>query len=139
MAISQTVCTSFKKELMEGTHDFTSDTFKIALYLNSATLSEATTAYTTTGESSGTGYTAGGKALTVVAPTTSGTTAILDFDDVSWTGVSLTARGGLIYNSTDSNKTVAVLDWGADYIVSGGTFTITWPAADASNAISRLA
>ncbi len=141
MAITQAICTSFKQELMEGTHDFqvAGDSFKVALYTSSATLDATTTAYSATNEVSGTGYSSGGAALTNVAPTTSGTTAFIDFSDVSWTTASFTARGALIYNTSDSNKAVAVLDFGADYTVTAGTFTIVWPTADASNAIVRIA
>jgi len=142
MAITQALCTSFKKELMEGTHDFTTttgDTFKIALYTSTASLDASTTAYSATNETSGTGYTAGGAALTNVTPTTSGTTAYIDFADAAWTSASFTCAGALIYNSTDSNKAVAVLDFGGDQTVTAGTFTIEWPTADASNAIIRIA
>jgi hypothetical protein len=141
MAITQAICTSFKQELMEGVHDFqvAGDSLKVALYLTAATLDASTTAYSATNETSGTGYTAGGAALTNIAPTTSGTTAYIDFSDVSWTTASFTARGALIYNTSDSNKAIAVLDFGADYIVTAGTFTIVWPTADASNAILRIA
>lgn len=142
MAITQAMCTSFKVELLQGTHNFSAsggDTFKIALYTSSATLDASTTAYSSTNEVSGTGYTAGGATLTRVDPTSSGTTAFTDFADVSWTNASFTAAGALIYNSTDSNKAVAVLSFGGDKTVSGGTFTIQFPAADASNAILRIA
>lgn len=142
MAITQAICTSFKQDVLQGVHDFTAstgDAFKIALYTSSATLGATTTAYSATNEISGTGYTAGGAALTNVTPTTSGTTAYLDFDDVSWTSATFTCAGALIYNSTDSNKAVAVLDFGGDQQVTAGTFTIQWPTADASNAIIRIA
>ncbi len=133
MAITQAVCTSFKQELLQGTHDFTAttgDTFKIALYTSSASLDATTTAFSTTNEVSNSGtYTSGGGTLTSVTPTTSGTTAICDF----------TARGALIYNSSDSNKAVAVLDFGGDKTSTSGTFTIQFPTADASDAILRLA
>ena len=116
MAITQAVCTSFKQELLVGTHNFTAttgDTFKIALYSSSATLSASTTAYSSTNEVSASGtYTAGGGSLTNVTPTTSGTTALTDFSDVSFTSATITARGALIYNSTDSNKAAVVLDFG---------------------------
>ena len=143
MAITQAVCTSFKQELLVGTHNFTAttgDTFKIALYSSSATLSASTTAYSATNEVSNSGtYTAGGGSLTNVTPTTSGTTALTDFSDVSFTSATITARGALIYNSTDSNKAAVVLDFGGDKTSTSGTFTIQFPAADASNAILRLA
>ena len=142
MAISQAMCTSFKKELLEAVHNFKNsggDTFKIALYTSSASLGAATTAYSATNEISGTGYTAGGNTLTRVDPSSSGTTGFTDFADTTWSSASITARGALIYNDTDSDKAVAVLDFGADKTASGGDFTITFPAADASNAIIRIA
>ena len=142
MAITQAMPTSFKQEILVGTHNFTTstgDTFKIALYTSSATLGAGTTAYSATNEVSGTGYTAGGNTLTTVTPTTSGTTALVDFADTSWSNASFTARGALIYNSSKSNKAVAVLDFGGDKTVSAGTFTIQFPAADSSNAIIRIA
>ena len=144
MAISQAMATSFKQELLEAVHNFKNsggDTFKVALYTSSATLGASTTAYSTTNEvsSSGTNYTAGGNTLTRVDPSSSGTTGFTDFADTTWSTATITARGALIYNSTDSNKAVAVLDFGADKSSSGGDFTITFPAADASNAIIRLA
>jgi hypothetical protein len=143
MAISQAVCTSFKQELLVGTHNFTAssgDTFKIALYTSSASLGASTTAFTTSNEVSDSGsYSSGGGTLTSVTPTTSGTTAICDFADISFTSATITARGALIYNSSQSNKAVAVLDFGGDKTSTSGTFTIQFPAADASNAILRLA
>ena len=146
MAIgSSAVCTSFKQEVLVGTHNFTAssgDTFKIALYTNSASISASTTAYTASGETSntaGSAYTAGGENLTSVTPTTSGTVAFCDFSDVSWTTASFTAYGALIYNSSQSNKAVCVLNFGGDKTSSAGTFTIQFPTADASNAIIRLA
>ena len=142
MAITQAMCTSFKQELLTGTHNFTNgtgDTFKIALFTSSATLGASTTAYSTTNETSGTGYTAGGNTLTNVTPTTSGTTAFTDFADTTWSTASITARGALIYNSTDSDKAVVVLDFGADKTSTAGDFTIQFPTADASNAIIRIA
>lgn len=142
MAITQAMCTSFKQELLTGTHDFTNgtgDTFKIALFTSSATLDATTTAYSVTNEVSGTGYTAGGNTLTNVTPTTSGTTAFTDFADTTWSTATITARGALIYNSTDSNKAVVVLDFGSDKTSTAGDFTIQFPTADASNAIIRIA
>ena len=142
MAISTAMCSSFKQELMVATHDLTlstGDAFKIALFLSAATLGASTTAYSATNEASGTGYTAGGAALTNVTPTLSGTTALTDFADVTWSTSTITARGCLIYNSTDSNKAVSTHDFGADKSSSGGDFTIQFPTADASNAILRLA
>jgi hypothetical protein len=143
MAITQAMCTSFKQELMVGTHDFTATTgssFKIALYTSSATLGATTTAYSATNEVSGTGYTATGEALTNVTPTTSGTTALTDFADQTWASSTITARGALIYNDTAAgDPAVLVLDFGADKTSTAGDFTIVFPAADASNAIIRIA
>ena len=142
MAISSAICTSFKQEILVGTHNFTAssgDTFKIALYTSSASLGASTTAYSTSNEISGTGYTAAGATLTSVTPTTSGTTALCDFDDVSFTSASFTANGALIYNDSQSDKAVAVIAFGGDKTVSSGTFTIQFPTADASNAIIRIA
>jgi VCBS repeat-containing protein len=142
MAISQALCTSFKVELMTGTHNFTTstgNTFKLALYTSSATLGATTTAYSATNEASGTGYTAGGSALTNVTPTSTGTTAFTDFADLTFSTVTITANGCLIYNSSASNKAVAVLAFGADKTATAGNFTIVFPAADATNAIIRIA
>jgi len=140
------MCTSFKDELLEGVHDFRSsggDTFKLALYSSAATLDATTTAYTSSNEVANSGtYSAGGGTLTNVSPTTSGTTAFTDFDDISFTSATINARGALIYNSTPThtytNPSVAVLDFGGDKISTSGTFTIQFPAADASNAIIRI-
>ena len=142
MAITSAICTSFKQEILVGTHNFTAstgDSFKLALFTSSATLGASTTAYSTSNEVSGTGYTAGGAALTSVTPTTDGTTAICDFADVSFTSASFTANGCLIYNTDQSDKAVAVIAFGGDKTVSSGTFTIQFPTADASNAIIRIA
>jgi len=136
------MCTSFKSELMQALHNFTTstgNTFKIALYTNSASFTAATTVYTATNEVTGTGYTAGGNTLTNVTPTTSGTTAFTDFADTTWTSSTITARGALIYNSTNGNRTVCVLDFGSDKSSSSGDFTIVFPTADATNAIIRIA
>ena len=138
------MCTSFKKELMTGTHNFTTstgDVFKLALYTDSASFTAATTAYTATNEVGNSGsYAAGGGALTNVTPTTSGTTALTDFADLSFTSATITARGALIYNSSAAgDPTVAVLDFGSDKTSTAGTFTIQFPAADSSNAIIRIA
>lgn len=136
------MCTSFKAELMRAVHDFTTSTgnvFKIALYTNSASFTAATTAYTATNEITGTGYTAGGLALTNVTPTTSGTTAFTDFADATWTTATITARGALVYNSSAAgNPSVIVLDFGSDKTSTAGDFTIVFPTADASNAIIRI-
>ena len=143
------MCTSFKKELLYGAHDFdasSGDTFKIALYTSSATLNAATTAYAATNEVSGTNYTAGGGTLTPVDPTSSGTTALLDFVDETWSSATITARGALIYNTTPNttsisltNPAVIVLDFGGDKTSTAGDFTVVFPTADASNAIIRIA
>lgn len=142
MAITQAMCTSFKVELLQGVHNFTNTTgnvFKIALYTSSATLDATTTAYSATNEVSGTGYTAGGNTLTNVTPTSSGTTAFTDFADTTWSNSTITARGALIYNSTQSDKAVCVLDFGTDKTSTSGSFTIVFPAATASDAIIRIA
>lgn len=142
MAITQSMCTSFKVELLQGVHNFTNttgDVFKIALYTSSATLDSTTTTYTTTNEVVGTGYTAGGNTLTNVTPTSSGTTAFTDFADTTWSTATITARGALIYNSTESDKAVAVLDFGSDKTSTAGNFTIVFPTADSANAIIRIA
>ena len=136
------MCTSFKKELMTATHNFTNgaNSFKLALYTSSATLSAATTAYSSTNESSGTNYTAGGAALTNVTPTTSGTTALTDFADLTFSNATVTANGALIYNDTASgDPAVVVLAFGGDKTSTAGDFTIQFPTADASNAIIRIA
>lgn len=140
MAIAQAMCTSFKVDLLAGNQDFDTDTFKVALYASTATLGAATTAYTTSGEVVGTNYVAGGNTLTVsVTPTSTGTTAFISFANTTWVAATITARGALIYNSSKSNKAVAVLDFGSDKTSTDGDFTIAFPTADASNAIIRLA
>ena len=143
MAISQAMATSFKVEILGGDFDFstgTADTFKIALFTSAATLGAATTAYATTNEVSGTGYTAGGNTLTISAnPASTGTTAFLDFADTTWSSATITARGALIYQSGGTNPAIAVLDFGSDKTSTAGDFTIVFPAADASNAIIRIA
>ena len=143
MAITQAMCTSFKQALLDGEMDFSSDTsqtFKIALFTSSATLGASTTAYSTTNEVSGTGYTAGGNTLTISTnPTTSGTTAFLSFSNTTWSTATITARGALIYQSGGSNPAVAVLDFGGDKTSTAGDFQIQFPTADASNAIIRIA
>ncbi len=142
MSITSAVTVSFKKELLTATHNFTATTghtFKIALYTNSATLDYSTPAYTTSGEVTGTGYTAGGTALTSVTPTTFSTAAYCDFNDVSWPSSSITAYGCMIYNNTSGNKSVLVQNFGGAYTTSSGTFSIVFPTADSTNAIIRLA
>jgi len=143
MAISQAMATSFKVQILGGDFDFSSgtgETFKIALFTSSATLGAATTAYATTNEVSGTGYTAGGNTLTISAnPASTGTTAFLDFADTTWSSATITARGALIYQSGGTNPAIAVLDFGSDKTSTAGDFTIVFPAADSSNAIVRIA
>ena len=141
------MCTSFKQELLEGAHNFKNsggDTFKLAMYTNSASFNAATTAYTTSNEVSGSGYSAGGGTLTRVDPSLSGTTALTGFADLTFTRATVTARGALIYNTTTASgsgttDTVVVLDFGSDKTSTAGDFTIQFPAADASNAIIRIA
>ena len=138
------MCTSFKQELMVGTHNFTAstgNTFKLALYNNNASFDASTTAYTATNEVSNSGtYTAGGGTLTNVTPTTSGTTALTDFADITFTSATITARGALIYNDTAAgDPSVIVLDFGSDKSSTSGDFQIVFPTADASNAIIRIA
>lgn len=139
MAITQAMCTSFKAELFGGVHDLDTDVIKMALYTSSASLDAATTVYSSSNEVSSSGYTAGGATLTSPVINTSGTTAYVDFADVTWTSVSFTTRGALIYNSSKGNKAIAVLDFGADKTVSGVDFVVQMPAADASNALLRIA
>ena len=150
MAITQALCTSFKAELLLARHNFgitevraatSADVFKCALYPSSATLSAATSAYSATDEvANGGGYTTGGQTITISqVPTTTGTTAWLDFADLAWTTATFTANGALIYNSSQGNKAVGVLAFGADKTVDAGTFTLQWPVADSSNAIIRIA
>ena len=143
MAISQAMATSFKVEILGGDFDFSSgtgETFKIALFTSSATLGATTTAYATTNEVVGTGYVAGGNTLTISAnPASTGTTAFLDFADTTWSTATITARGALIYKSGGTNPAIAVLDFGSDKTSTAGDFTIVFPAADASNAIIRIA
>ena len=146
MAITSAICTSFKQELLVGTHNFTAttgNTFKIALYTSSATLGAGTTAFSSSNEitnSSGTAYTSGGATLTSVTPTTDSTTAVCDFSDVSYTDATFTANGCLIYNDTATGDPACVaVAFGADKTVTSGTFTIQFPTADATNAIIRLA
>ena len=143
MAITSAICTSFKVEILKGIHNFTAssgDTFKLALYTSSASLGAGTTAYTTSNEVSGSGYTAKGNALTSVTPVADSTTAVCDFADTSFTSASFTARGCLIFNdSASGDPAVCAIDFGGDKTVSSGTFTIQFPAAAASTAIVRIA
>jgi hypothetical protein len=143
MAITQAMCTSFKQALLDGEMDFSSDTaqtYKIALYTSSASLDAATAAYTTSNEVSGTGYTAGGNTLSISTnPTSTGTTAFLSFATTTWSTATITARGALIYQAGGSTPAVAVLDFGGDKTSTAGDFQITFPTADATNAIIRIA
>ena len=142
MAISTAMCTSFKSQLMSALHDFDNpggNTFKIALYTSSATLGASTTAYSTSNEITGTGYSAGGNTLTSVSPTTSGTTAYVDFADTTWSSSTITANGALIYNANSSNAAVVTLAFGSDKSSSNGDFTIIFPTANATDAIIRIA
>ena len=146
MAITSAICNSFKQEILEAEHNFTAstgNTFKLALYDSDATLGAGTTAYSSSEEitnTSGTAYTAGGKALTSVTPTLDSSTAVCDFADISWTSASFTARGCLIYNDSHStNASVCAIDFGGDKTATSGTFTIQFPAAAATTAIIRIA
>ena len=156
MSITQAICTSFKQELLQGIHNLTNgsgggtttstgsgNTFKLALYTSSASLDASTTAFTTSNEVSGTGYSSGGGTLTNVTPTTSSTTALTDFADLTFSSSSITARGAMIYNSSttaeSANRAVLILDFGGDKTSTAGDFTIQFPTADASNAIIRIA
>lgn len=141
MPISQAMCSSFKQQLFLGEHDLDTDVIKMALYVSAATLDASTTVYTTSNEvsSSGTNYTAGGNTLTGATVSLSGTTAFVDFADTSWTTATFTARGALIYNSSKSNKAIAVLDFGSDKTSTSGTFTVQMPANTSTDALIRIA
>jgi len=142
MAITSAICSSFKQEVLVGTHNFTAssgNSFKLALYTSSATLGAATTAFTTTGQASGTNYTSGGSALTNVTPVLSGTTAVCDFADLTFGTATVTARGCMIYNDTNSDKAVAIIDFGGDKTSTAGNFTVVFPSPTATGAIIRLA
>ena len=139
MAITQAMCTSFKTELLGGVHDIDTDTIKIALFTSAASLDAATTTYGTTNEVVGTGYTAGGNTLTGATISSSGTTAIVDFDNTTWAASTITARGAMIYNASKADRAIAILDFGSDKTSTDGDFTIQFPVADASNAILRIA
>ena len=147
MAIQQTATTSFKVELLQAVHNFgptSPNTFKVALYTGSSSIGPSTTVYSTTNEVVGTGYTAGGNTLTILVSPTSGNnnsgvpTAYISFNNTSWTSASFTARGALVYNATQGNKSVAVLDFGSDKTVSNDTFQIIFPTPDANSAIVRI-
>jgi len=145
MAITSAICNSFKQEILVGTHNFTASSgnaFKLAMYTSSASLGAGTTAYSSSNEisnTSGSAYSAGGKTIVSVTPALDGSTACCDFADISFTSASFTANGCLIYNDTQADKAVCVVAFGSDKTVSSGTFTIQFPAADASNAIVRIA
>jgi hypothetical protein len=147
MAITTAMCSSFKKELLEGKHDLQASgghTFKIALFTSSASLGAATTDYSTTNEVTGTGYTAGGNTLTSNGVTLSSTTAYVDFADTTWSNATITANGAVIYNTTtdggsSTTEAVAVLAFGGDKTSTNGDFVVQFPTADASNAIIRIA
>ena len=139
MAITQAVCNSFKEALLKGLHDLDGHTLKLALYTSSATLGPTTTAFSTTNESSGTNYTSGGATISNVAVSLSGTVAFVDFDDVSFSSATISdAAGALIYNSSASNRAIAVLDFGGTKSVSSGTLTVTLPSASATTALIRI-
>ena len=138
MAISQVLCTSFKKELLEGTHDFANDTFKIALYTSAATLNADTTVYTTDNEVSGTGYVANDKALSASTVASGDGVGFVNFSDATWASSSFTARGALIYNSSKSNKAVMVLDFGDNKTSNNSTFKVGMPANTSTAALIRI-
>lgn len=138
MAITQTMCASFKQEILLAVHDLVSDVIKLALYTNAADLNAATTVYSTGNEVVAAGYSAGGNILTGTSVLLDGTTAIVTFSNTAWTSSTIVARGALIYNSSKSNKTIAVLDFGADKTPTANVFTVGFPAATASSAIVRI-
>lgn len=143
MAITQAMCTSFKVELLKGVHNLTAstgNTINMALYQSTASLDATTTAYTSSGEANGTGYSAKGAALTSVTPVADGTTAVCDFADLTFSSVSITARGGMIFNETATgDPSIVILDFGADKTATAGDMTITFPTASATAAIIRIA
>jgi|TARA_R100000388_G_scaffold1576_6_gene2299 hypothetical protein len=141
MAITSAICTSFKQEILVEGHNLTNgaDSIKLALYTSSATLGAGTTAFVTTGQATGTNYSSGGSALTNVTPSTSGTTAIVDFADLTFSTATVTARGCLLYNSTNSNKAICAIDFGGDKTSTAGDFTVVFPSPTATGAIIRLA
>ena len=139
MAITQAMCTQFKRDVMLGLHDLDTDTIKIALYTSSATLNATTTTYSATNEiANGNGYTTGGVTLANASVITNSTSGCFDSDDPEWTSATFTARGAMIYNDTESDLAIAILDFGGDFTVAGGTFKIVFPAQTASNAIVRI-
>jgi hypothetical protein len=138
MAITSAVCNSFKQEVLGAIHDLDTDTIKIALYTSSASLDATTTAYTTSNEIVASGYTAGGNTLSGAVISLDSSTAIVDFSDTTWSAATITARGALVYNSSKSNKAIAVIDFGADKISTNGDFTVQFPVAAAATAILRI-
>jgi hypothetical protein len=138
MAITSAVCNSFKQELLGGIHDLDTDTIKIALYTSSATLGASTTAYSSSNEVVGAGYTGGGNTLSGASITLDGSVAIVDFNDTTWSTATITARGALIYNSSKSDKAIAVIDFGGDKTSTSGDFTVVFPDATGTNAIVRI-
>jgi hypothetical protein len=139
MAITQAMTTSFKVEAFGATHDLDTDEIRMALYTSAATLGAATTAYSATNEVVGPGYTAGGEIMTSPVISADGTTAIVDFADVTWPASTITARGALVYNASKANRSIAVLDFGSDKISTDGDFTVSMPAAAAATALLRFA
>ena len=141
MAITSAICNSFKQEVLVEGHNLTNgaDTIKLALYTSSATLGAGSTVYVTTGQSSGTNYTAGGSNLTNVTPALDGTVCVVDFSDLTFSDATVTARGCLLYNSTNSNKAICAIDFGGDKTSTAGDFTVVFPSASSSAAIIRLA
>lgn len=138
MAITSAVCNSFKQELLGGIHDLDTDVIKMALYTSAATLGASTTAYTTSDEVVGAGYTAGGNTLSGATISLDGSVAIVDFSDTTWSSATITARGALIYNSSKSNRAIAAIDFGGDKISTNGSFVVQLPAANGTNAIIRI-
>lgn len=138
MAITSAVCNSFKQELLGGIHDLDTDVIKLALYTSAATLGATTTAYTTSNEVVGANYTAGGNTLSGAAISLDGSVAIVDFSDTTWSSATITARGALIYNSSKSNRAIAVIDFGGDKTSTSGDFTVVFPTATGTNAIVRI-
>ena len=138
MAITSAVCNSFKQELLGGIHDLDTDVIKMALYTSAATLGASTTAYTTSDEVVGAGYTAGGNTLSGATISLDGSVAIVDFSDTTWSSATITARGALIYNSSKSNRAIAAIDFGGDKICTNGSFVVQLPAANGTNAIIRI-
>lgn len=139
MAITQAMCSSFKEELLSGIHDMDTDVLKLALFTSAATLNAATTEFSVTNETSGTGYTSGGATLAGTTITLSGTTAFVDFSDVTFSAASITARGALIYNSSKADRAIAVYDFGEDKTSTSADFVVQMPTADATNAVVRIA